>query len=224
MRVSTWELYQRTICPKRALESPVLLAEEFSPARDLVKRVFLLRAIGRETGWTRKGIARVWDELFWSGKEINRLNMDASVKGLLAARALYKNLPKEGFSVHSTSSISQMLDTSIELSSAGDFILSYPDRNEIWIYQRASHKQGRRSVLPQLEHFLLQKKIKDDKPFYLVFYFTSTNRRTPIHFRIRDDYSIEANEKLAFSLCRQAKKQISYPVYGTQCDHCGVNC
>ena len=223
MRLTTFDLFNESLCPMRArLDPPV--QEESSPARELVRRVFLLKAIGRETGWTPKGIANAWDEIFWSGKEMNRVNMDASVRGVLSARALYRNLPKDGFSVHSTKNLSTMIDSSVELSSSGDFLLEYPDRYETWIYKRWNHKQARRSILPLAEHFLFQRGAKEDKPFFLTFYYVNTNRMTPINFRIASTHSENYNSKIITHLCDQVRKGISYPVGGEHCSGCEINC
>jgi hypothetical protein len=194
---------------KARLSPPI--QEDSSPAREL-------------TGWTPKGIANVWDEIFWSGREMNRVNMDASVRGVLSARALYRKLPKEGFSIHSVKNLSIMIDSSVELSSSGDFLLEYPDRYETWIYKRWSHKQARRSILPTAEHFLFQRAVKEDKPFFLAFYYVSTERMTPINFRIADTNSEPENSKIITHLCDQARKGISYPVAGDHCSGCEVNC
>lgn len=223
MRISTWDLYQLTLCPKRFLESGPRKRED-SPARELIKKVFLLKALGRERDWTLKGLAPIWDDIFWRGKDFNKSTADDSVRGILAARKLYKSMPKEGFNTYPVSKLKTMVDSSIELSSSGDFLLSYPDRYETWLYFRSDPKDIRRSILPIVEHYLIYKRLKEKKPFYLVCYFISTERLSPIHFRVLDDRTEEECDNIAAYLCTQAKRKISYPVKGLYCKDCPLDC
>lgn len=226
MRLSTWDLYQLTLCPKRLIESGAV-ERESSPARDLIKKIFILKALGREKDWSLKGLAPLWDEIFWKDREYTQEAADESVQGLLAARKLYQSLPdiNEGkFNIHPVSNLKTMVDSSVELSSLGDFLLEYQNRYETWIYLHSEPRLARRTVLPQLEHYLVGAKIREQRPFYLVFYFLSTERLTPIHFRIQDTTSQEECGLLAAFLTTQCKKRISYPVRGVNCKDCPLGC
>lgn len=223
MRLSTWDLYQISLCPKRFLESPVA-RDQGDPARVIAKKAILLRAVGRTTGWTGAGIARAWDEIFWAGREITKENLDASVRGILATRGLFRSLPDKGFIAHSPLEIETQMDSSIYLSSMSDFILSYEDRYESWIYLKASPKEIRRSPIPAVEHYLIQKREDRDKPFYLVIFYSSTRSMRPIHFRIRCSLPISATERITMSLCSMARRNISYPRLGEHCKDCEIKC
>lgn len=223
MKLTTLDLHNETLCPMRARLSS-FPPRRTDPARELIRRVFLLKAVGRKTGWTPRGLAKAWDEIYWVGKDINRVNMDASIKGVLSAKALYNRLPKEGFSVHSIKNLSTVIDSSVELSSSGDFLLEYPDRYETWIYKRWSHKEARRSILPTAEHLLVQRNVSDEKPFFLTFYYVSTERTTPVNFRIQSERPEEENARVITSLCDQARKGIYFPKGGSHCDGCEINC
>jgi len=225
MKLTTLDLYDLSTCPRRWFkDKPV--RDDDSPARELIRRIFLTKALGREKGWTPLGIANIWDDLFWQGKDITQASMDESIRGVLAARKLYRQLPREGFKVHSALQLSTMVQSATDLGSVGDFLLSYPDRIETWVYGRRTVKEVRKSCLPAVEHYLIQKKIRgaQDRPFYLVCYYVSTNRMRPIHFRIRDDGNLATNEKQVVHLCNLARKKIDFPSAGDHCLKCKVNC
>lgn len=225
MRLSTWDLYQLTLCPKRLIESGAV-GRESSPARDLIKKIFTLKALGRERDWSLRGLAPLWDEIFWKDREYTQEAANESVAGLLAARKLYKSLPQDHdqFNIHPVSNLKTMVDGSVEISSSGDFLLEYPDRYETWFYMRSDPRQARKTILPQLEHYLIYSKVKEQKPFYLVFYFLTTERVTPIHFRTLDTTSEERCGLLAAFLTTQCKKRISYPARGQNCRDCPIDC
>lgn len=223
MRLSTWDLYQLTLCPKRLIESGAV-ERESSPARELIKKIFILKALGREKDWSLKGLAPLWDEIFWQGREYTQEAAEASVAGILAAQKLYRSLPQEGFNIHPTPSLKTMVDSSVELHSSGDFLLEYPDRYETWLYFRCDPRQARKTILPQLEHYLVYSRVREQKPFYLAFYFLTTERITPIHFRVRDNTLEEECGSLATLLTTQCKKRISYPVRGVNCKDCPLGC
>lgn len=226
MQLNTLDLYYIDQCSKWWKEDPPK-REETDPTRKLMKKVLLMKAIGRESRWTFNRIATVWDQLFWEGKDITRDNMKESVQGILAARQLYNKLPKEkNLEAYSTLNLTSNLDSGIQISSAGDFLLSYPDRYETWIHIKSSPKRIRRSPLPVLEDYLAQQKIRDfyKKPFFLVAYYSSIKRRRAIHFRVRNNYSLEETRKIVFNLADKAKKEIYYPSIGEHCEQCKVKC
>ena len=173
-----------------------------------------------------KGIASAWDQIFWKDKEITRQTINDSVRGVLAARKLYNKLPSGDFKIFSAGSLDSMIDSSILLTSVGDFVLAYEDRIETWVYRKATPKEVRRSILPSAEHYLLQKKVRmaKEKPFFLVSYFISTSSMKPIHFRIRNNLQYLENEKIVLSLSQIALKSNFYPSAGSQCEKCKVNC
>lgn len=186
-----------------------------------------MRAIGRETQWSFSGIASLWDEIFWKDKDITRKAMKESVQGVLAARALYKKLPKsQDLEIHSASNLTTYIDSGIQLSSSGDFLLSYSDRYEVWIYFKSTPKKIRRSSLPAIEHYIARQKIRAvyQKPFFLVCYHTNSKKRNPTFFRVRSDFSESQCRNIVLNLATAAKNKVNYPVQNDQCQNCEVSC
>lgn len=225
MKLKTLDLYYLDQCPKRWFEDPPK-PELMEPTRELMKKIFLMKAIGRETSWTFSGIASAWDQLFWEGKSVTQENMQESVQGILAARQLYKRLPKGEIDTHSTKNLHTSLDSDIHIASSGDFLLDYKDRYEVWLYMRSTPKRIRRSPLPAIEHYLVHKKIRDayQKPFYLVTYYSNTKYRRASYFRVRSDRSTEECRKIVYNLAARAKKKTNYPSFGDHCKDCSIKC
>lgn len=226
MKLDTLDLYFLSQCPRRWKEQPIE-RDSLDPTRDLIRKVFLMKALGRETGWTFSGIASVWDDLFWKGKDINRDNIKQSVQGILAARQLYKRLPKGSkLEAHSSGNLICSLDSGLLLSSSSDFLLSYSDRYEAWVYFRSAPIKIRRSPLPAIEHYLVHQKIRDahKKPFYVVIYYSSVEKRRTIHFRVRDTRTNEECRKIVHNLADIAKKEIYFPSQGDHCKDCSIKC
>ncbi len=225
-QLNTLDLYYVNQCYKRWSEEKIV-QPPIDPTRDLIKKIFLMKTIGRNTGWTFGGIASAWDELFWQGKTVTKQAMRESVQGILSARALYKRINKgQKIEAHSTKNLITSLETGIVISSSGDFLLSYPDRYETWIYLQSTPKKIRRSPLPALEHYLLHQKIREayQKPLYLVIYYASTKRKRTIHFRVRDDRTQEECRKIVYNLTDKIKRNISYPSIGEHCKECNIKC
>lgn len=226
-KISTLDLYYSDQCSRRWKEEKLPTEESIDPTRELMKKVFLMRAIGRDAGWKFSGIASVWDQIYWQGKEVTQENMRESVQGILAARKLYKSLPNSSdLLTHSTSNLVSYLDSSLLLSSSGDFLLSYSNRFEVWVYLKSAPKEIRRSPLPILEHYLVHQKVRDahKKPFYLVCYYSSTKRRQTIHFRVRDDRDYNECRKVVYNLADKIKKNIIYQSAGNHCKDCNIKC
>ena len=222
-KLSTLDLYYLDQCAKRWQEEPPE-RDLSDPTRDLMKKVFLMKAIGRDTGWNFSGIASAWDKIFWIGKDVTSENMSQSVQGILAARQLYKRIPKGELEVHSALNFKAYLDAGVILTSCCDFILSYPDRYEGWLYLHSTPKNIRRSPLPTLENYLARANIREphQKPFYLVVYYSSVKRRKAIYFKIRNNNSIEETRRIVYNLA--AKRKLTYPSLGTHCKECNINC
>jgi hypothetical protein len=222
-KLTTLDLYHLDKCPKRWQEEPPTRDLE-DPTRNLMKKIFLMKAIGRGTGWDFDSIASAWDQIFWAGKDITTENTRHSVQGILAARQLYKKIPKGELEVHSTLNLKSTLDAGVILSSCCDFLLSYSDRYEGWIYLHSTPKNIRRSPLPTLEHYLLQSSIREShqKPFYLVTYYSSIKKRKALYFKIRDNLPIEETRRIVYSLA--AKRKLNYPSIGTHCKECNIKC
>lgn len=225
LKLNSLDLYYLDQCPKRWAEEP-REPEPMEATRELMKKIFLMRTMGREVGWSFSGVASAWDQLFWQNKEITQENMQESVQGILAARQLYKRLPKGEIKAHSTKNLTSCLDSQLEISSTGDFLLIYPDRYEVWVYMRSTPKKIRRSPLPAIEHYLVHQKIRNShqKPFYLVIYYSNTKRRRASHFRVRSDRSSEECRKIVYNLSDRAKRKIYYPSFGEHCKDCSVKC
>jgi len=225
MKLNTLDLYYLDQCPKRWKEDPPK-AEDMDPTRELMRKVFLMKAIGRDTGWSFDGIASAWDQLYWQGKEITQENMQESVHGILAARQIYKRLPKGDIEIHSTQNLGSFLDAGVELCSSGDFLLSYPNRSETWIYLHSTPKRIRRSPLPAIEHYLVHQKIREahKKPFYLVIYHSSVKRKGIGYFRVRDDRSLNECRQIVSNLITRAKKNLDFPSLGEHCKDCSIRC
>jgi len=225
MKLTTLDFYYLEQCSKRWAEEP--LKEEIQdPTRELMRKVLLMKAIGRESSWNFPGIASIWDQIFWQNKDINQQSIRESVQGILAARQLYKRLPKGNLESYSSKNLFSSLSNGILLSSSSDFLLSYPDRYEAWIYYHGTPKRIRRSPLVALEHYLIYQKIRDahQKPFYLVIYYSSTKRRRVIHFRVRNDQSVDECRKVVYNLADRAKRKIYYPSIGEHCKKCNIKC
>lgn len=224
-KLTTLDLYRLDQCPKRWREEPPE-PESADPTRELMRKVFLMKAIGRDAGWTFSGIASAWDQLYWEGKEITRENMRESVQGVLAARQIYKRLPKGEIDAHSAKNLFTSLDAGVELHSSGDFLLEYPDRYETWIYLQSTPKKIRRSPLPAIEHYLIYQRVREaaQKPFYLVIYYSSVKRRRATYFRMRDERSFDECRGIVHSLADRARKKLYYPSLGEHCRECKVKC
>jgi hypothetical protein len=225
MKFTSLDLYYIDQCPLRWAKDPIQ-SEQMDPTRKLMKKVILMKAIGRETGWSFSGIASIWDQLFWEKRDITQDSMKESVYGILAARQLYKKLPKEGLETYSVSNLSISLDSSLVVQSSGDFMLSYPDRYETWIYLRSTPKDIRRSPLAAIEHYLIQQRIKpsEQKPFYLVIYYSSIKNKRIVHFRVRDNRNYKECRDIIYCLADQAKRNLSYPSIGEYCKTCSLKC
>ena len=221
--MDTWDLYRYSLCPKRWSEEDSLRQD--SPARELIKQTFLLRALGRSTGWTPKGIATIWDEIFWKGKKVTRETIDQSVSGVIATKKLYNSLPKGDFKVESTELLTTSIDSTAELRSSGDFILNFSDRIEIWIYGKYKINDIRKGCWPALEYFLFQKKMRGPlkKPFFFIMYYAPTKGTKPFVLRIRVLPNFPAAEKIAVHLVNGIKKKVFYPISG-DCKECSLQC
>jgi hypothetical protein len=226
MRLTTIDLYEIAKCSKRWLEDPPLQKDQTSPVRELIKQMILLKGAGKQEGWDFSSIANYWDSIFWAGREVNRENMDLSIKGILAARKLYRHLPKENVEIFSTAELTSSIDSSIEIFSSGDFVIVHPDRIETWIYTSIQPKDIRRSILPAAEHLLIQKKVRaaQNRPFFLVVYKATMRGLSPGYAMIASTGAEAGNEMAIMQLCNIARRKISIPTICEHCNNCKVDC
>lgn len=226
MKLTTWDLHLISQCPKKWLAAPEPFHNEDSLVRKLLKRMILQKALNRKNYWSFKEVARLWDEIFWEGRDITQENIDLSAKGILAARKLYSKIELQEWEPSSALELDYQTDSSVQISSVGDFVLTYKDRIETWVYGSWSHKEMRRSILPAAEHFLIQKRVRaaHTKPFYIVVYRATMRGRNPNHLLLNVTGSEYGNEKMVLHLTNVATKKISIPVMCDLCNKCEVDC
>lgn len=230
MRLSTWDLHNISKCPRRWFEKPPEHPEEKSNVREMMKRIMFSEEINKGTKWDFKKISKIWDEVYWKDKEINQKSINASVGGILATKNLFDTamnlLGQEEYQIYSVKEISTFVTAGTEITSMGDFIISYSDKIETWIYGKFPQKEIRRSVIPSAEHYLVQSKVIGElrKPFLLVFYKATERGLNPTRRVIRSDFPRTGNEKLVMNLVNIAEKKISTALYCDLCRGCSLDC
>jgi len=223
MRINTLQLHRVSTCPRRYLHEEQI-QEPIDPAREVIKRIFLTQGLGKETSWGIDRIASMWDELFWKGREVTPKNIDKSARGVLATKQLYSRLPQANFKSYSPRQLDYYSDSSLVLTSSADFILTYENKIESWVYLNSSPREIRRSILPIAEHYIVQKGFSRDLAFYLVIYHTTTNKMNPTYFKIRSKNSHSENRKTVMSLAEVIRNKTDYPIQNGACEKCHINC
>jgi hypothetical protein len=227
--LNTLDLYNIDKCSKWWIEELSKIKDDkvSDPTQELIKKIFLMKSVGRDTGWNFKGIASLWDKIFWRDKDVNKDSIKQSVKGILSARHLYKKISvKNDIEIYSTNNLTTYLDCASKIKSSGDFLLSYPNRYETWIYSDMKKIDVKKSPLVMLEHYLIQQSIRDfhQKEFYLVIYHTSINRKTGLFFKTKGELNINQNRIIFSNLVSRANKKINFPSIGNHCDKCNLEC
>lgn len=223
MRLTTKDLHLISQCPKRWIESGPEEEEPYNPARELVRNLFLAKTFYENARRPFDTIARIWDKIFWQEREETQKNQDLSVKGILAAKRLYKKVEKyTGMTSHSTQFLAAHLDSTNVLTSCGDFFLMHEDRMETWIYTNTPKEILARTPIVAAEHFLAQAKVRQfhQKPFYLALYYPTMGRMTASCKYIKGNLSVEENRRTALGLTNLAK--VSYPLGGKHCEKCPI--
>ena len=206
-----------------------------SPSQEAMKKIVLLKALGRERKWTVKGLALLWDNFFWSGRQATKDNLDKSVKGVIGLRKLYKTLPEKG-QAYSCKSLCASIDAGTEISSVGDFFFILPKSIEIWINGQYRPSDIRKSILPAAERYVLERSLRHvnlggtlplscsksqaERRIDLVFYYGTEKRMTPLKMRVK----CPQNDKAVVSLITMMEKKISFPCQGPHCNQCDLQC
>jgi hypothetical protein len=225
MIISSIDLYYASRCPKMFLENSFPI-EEDNPSRKLIKEFFLMRTIGKEQKWTSSSIAKMWDNLFWLGRDITRENINLSVKGTIAARKLYDKLPLTDDCLGmSSDNLIFHQDAGRMIKSSTDFILVYPDRIEGWLYSSLPIKQIRKSPLPDIEAFITRNRIKGNKKdYYLVVYKISPNMMNPTYIRINELSEPKNQRRIIYHLEYIIRNKVNYSITGEHCKKCSIGC
>jgi hypothetical protein len=230
MKLTTWDIHKASICLKRYYNEPIK-EEAFPPTRELIKRIVLLKALGRERKWTIKGLASAWDGVFWQGKEVNQDNINASVKGVISLRKIYNRLP-ENYDAYSCKEIYRNIDGGVYLYSSGDFFLVTDRGIEIWIYKKTNIKEMKRSLLPAAELRALEGSVRAyilsntqgardplealRERVSLVFYYSGNGMRPSIK-----KVWCERNDRAVDAICDLIRRRIEWPSYSDNCKDCG---
>ena len=129
------------------------------------------------------------------------------------------------------------LNSSIYLQSTGDFFLITEDGIEIWIYYHARPKEIRRSLLPNIERFIVANSIRDEvlktyllphsktvsdlkKNIFIVSYYATMNNMRPVTYKIK----CTENDKAVITIASSLEKRIDYPIFGSECNNCEISC
>lgn len=224
MIVSTTDLHELSRCPKRWLHTPH--NPDRHPISDLLRRAVLSRSLGRKSSWNFRGIANIWDDAFWTGKDFTRENADASVRGLLTAKRIYDKYLDADFQAYPVKLLSASFSSSTILTSSGDFLLSFEDRFEIWIHGRMKLQELMCSPLLAGEHLLLQRQVRPmwQKPLRIMMYRESDQGTRPSITTTYASGSQADNEKIALHLCHLAERRVEMTVRGPWCNDCEVPC
>ncbi len=232
MLIKTLDLHHYSICPRKYF-SEANKVKYSSPAREVMKRIVLSKALGRENKWTIKGIASVWDNIFWKNKSATQNNVDASVKGSISLKKLFNKLP-EAYDVYSSNNLLTAIESDLYIQSSSDFIIVSERGVEIWIYSQLKLNEVRRSLIGAGELFVIRRCLRKEylgeesialdytanKNTYLVFYNSGKNSMNPSWFRIK----CSQNNSAIISLANQIKKKVEFSNPGEQCKGCKVNC
>jgi hypothetical protein len=225
---SSIDLYYINQCSKRWFEEISRAKKnQREPQQELLRKVFLMKSIGREYGWNFKGIAALWDRIFWSDRDVNRKTIRESAKSLMAIKSLYNRVsPGNNVEPYSVRNLDTFIDSTMMISSAGDFLLSYPDRYETWIYMDTKKNDIIRSPLLSIEHYLIQQSIRDfhQKEFHLVIYYMTGKRKKGSFFRIKSNFRIDYNRKVVLNLATRGTEKIVFPSGGGHCKDCSLDC
>lgn len=232
MLIKTLDLHHYSICPRKYF-SEVNKVKYNSPARDVMKRIVLTKALGRESKWTIKGVASVWDNMFWKDKPISQENVDTSVKGSISLKKLFNRLP-DVYDAHSSKHLTAAIDSSIYIQSSSDFMTVSERGVELWIYSKGKLSDFRRSIICAAELYILKNTVRksyledygyslditNSKNIFLVFYYAGSQSLNPTWFRVK----CQSNNPAVISLSTQLSNGVNYCVPSEHCKECRVNC
>jgi hypothetical protein len=212
MRLSTWDLFLLSKCPKRW---SLGWEKEDAPPRRLAREILLSPLLGRESRWTLKGVAHLWDKIYWPGREDNRENADESARELTLVWRAIKDILMEDFTIFPHGMATLWVDQK-EISSAADFITLKGGELLSWVYTPIPVREVARSPLPGMESFLLREKVRAGTPVKktgIVKYCTSP------HFSRLTIPSPPLGGAMK-ALLSMAERKISYPSEGSHCKGC----
>jgi hypothetical protein len=234
MKLSTEDLYNYSPCPRKYFLTDFVNKKD-SPPREAIKRIVLLKALGRENKWTTRGLASLWDSIFWKNRDVTQENINRTTRGVISLRKLYKLLPEE-FDSYSSENLKVMIDGNIELSSSSDFMIVTDKTIDLWIFKRDTPTNIRRSILPAAERYVLEASLRgsfkdgtstlskgfkgSERQINAVVYYPTTGGLNPSYFKVRCD----DNSTAVRMICEQLRRKIEYPIRGYQCNECPLDC
>lgn len=218
MRFSTWDLFLISRCP---LRWSLGWQREDPPVRRLAREVLLSPLLGRESRWSLKGVSRLWDQIYWPGREENEEALRQSNEELTLTWKILRDIILEEYTVYPPALLSTWIDSSTLIDSSADFVTLKDGELMAWVYTTLTTLEVRRSPLPAMESYLLRERIRAEAPVKRVG-VVRYSIQPPTKFS-RSTIQSPPKGGAIQSLLYPAGKRIFYPSYGEHCNDC-KNC